>query len=338
MHREAWDVEGGESRAEETLRLRYELRDRDRRAEMAEDVRRGLGSAPRTLPPKYFYDARGSRLFEEITRLPEYYPTEAERGILEAEADGLVRETGAEAVVEYGSGSAGKTRVLLDAMDRAGRLRAYAPIDVSPEPVRSVAAELGDRYPGLEVVGIVADFEQPVELPFPELPRLVLLLGSTIGNFDRERAVDFLRRVAGRMGPDDGFLVGFDLVKEREVLEAAYDDARGVTAAFNLNVLRVLNRELDADFDLDAFRHDAFWNADETRIEMHLRSTRRQTVRIARLGMEVELAEGETVRTELSHKYTRSSARAMLEAAGMTLDRWATDGRDRFAVGLARPA
>lgn len=321
---------------DEAFELRRELEGRGHRAEMAEDVRRGLGSTPRTLPPKYFYDARGSRLFEEITRLPEYYLTEAERSILDAEAGSLVRESGAEALVEYGSGSAGKTRVLLDALHGAGRLRGYAPIDVSPEPVREVATELSGRYPGVRVVGVIADFEQPVELPFDEWPRMVLFLGSTIGNFPRERAVAFLRRVAAEMGPGDVFLVGFDLVKDQQTLEAAYNDSRGVTAAFNLNVLRVLNRELGADFDLDAFRHDASWNPDEDRIEMHLRSTRRQTVRIADLGMEVDLAEGETIRTELSHKYTRASAEEMLEAAALSLDRWDTDPGERFALGLAR--
>ncbi|MFW6193680.1 MAG: L-histidine N(alpha)-methyltransferase [Gemmatimonadota bacterium] len=319
-----------------SFELRRELDDRDHRAELAEDVREGLGSSPRTLPPKYFYDARGSRLFEEITRLPEYYLTEAERSILEARAEGLVEDAGAEALVEYGAGSAGKTRLLLDALHRAGRLRGYAPIDVSAEPVRAVAGELAARYPEARVVGVIADFEQPVDLPFDGWPRMILFLGSTIGNFPRGRAVGFLRRVAGQIGPEDTFLVGFDLVKDPEILEAAYDDPQGVTAAFNLNVLRVLNRELGADFDLDGFRHHAFWNADERRIEMHLRSTRRQTVRIAELGMEVELDEGESIRTELSHKYTRGSAGEILETAGLTLDRWDTDAEGRFALGLAR--
>jgi L-histidine N-alpha-methyltransferase len=330
-------LEDGEpSSTDPGFELRRELDDRDHRAEMAEDVRRGLGSSPRTLPPKYFYDARGSRLFEEITELPEYYLTDAERSILDAEAESLVRDSGAEALVEYGSGSAGKTRVLLDALHAAGRLRGYAPIDVSAEPVRSTAAELAGRYPGVRIVGVIADFEQPIDLPFGDRPRMVLFLGSTIGNFPHDRAVAFLRRVAGEMSAADTLLVGFDLVKDPGVLEAAYDDPRGVTAAFNLNVLRVLNRELGADFDLDAFRHDAFWNADERRIEMHLRSTRRQTVRIAALETEIELAEGESIRTELSHKYTRDSAREMLEAAGLSLDRWDTDPGGRFALGLAR--
>lgn len=335
-------MEGSESRstgstdAGARFELRRELEDRDLRAEMAEDVRRGLGSPPRTLPPKYFYDARGSRLFEEITRLPEYYLTDAERAILQARADDLVEEAGAEALVEYGSGSAGKTEVLLKAMHRAGRLRAYAPIDVSSEPVRTVAGQLADRCPDLRVVGIIADFEAPISLPFPELPRLVLFLGSTIGNFRRDRAVEFLRRVAGELGPADAFLAGFDLVKDPAVLEAAYNDSRGVTAEFNRNVLRVLNRELDADFAPDRFRHLAFWNDGKARIEMHLRSVARQTVRIRDLGMEVELDEGETIRTELSHKYTRATAGEMLEAAGLSLDRWETDDQDRFALGLAR--
>lgn len=330
-------MESGEPEPRETrIEIRRELEEGEHRRTMARDVRRGLGSRPRTLPPKYFYDARGSRLFEAITRLPEYYLTDAERSILEAEGGRIVEAAGAEALVEYGSGSAGKTEHLLRAMHRAGRLRAYAPVDVSPEPVREVAETLTRRYPDLRVVGIIADFESRIELPFAELPRLVLFLGSTIGNFRQPEAVAFLRRVGAQLGAGDAFLVGFDLVKERETLEAAYNDPAGVTAEFNLNVLRVLNRELHGDFDLEAFRHRATWDPEEARIEMHLVSLRDQVVTLEALGMDVRLEEGETIRTELSHKYTRESAAGLLEAAGLRLERWITDREEQFALALAR--
>lgn len=318
------------------VRIRRELPADALERRMAEDVRRGLGGDPKSLPPKYFYDARGSKLFEAITRLPEYYPTRAERVILEARADDLVEELRPEALVEYGSGSSGKTTILLEAMERAGLLRAYGPIDVSPEPVREASEGLAERYPEIRIEGLVADFERPLELPFPRLPRLVLFLGGTIGNLRRADAVEFLRRTAEEMTADDGLLVGFDLVKDRETLEAAYDDPTRVTAEFNLNVLRVLNRELDAGFALDAFRHRAVWNEEESRIEMHLVSDREQRVPIRDLGLEVSFAEGETIRTEISRKYTRETSIDLLEAAGLSLAWWETDPDDLFAVGVAR--
>jgi len=303
---------------------------------MAEDVRRGLGSNPKTLEPKYFYDARGSRLFEEITRLPEYYQTRTERALLRRVADDLVRDVGPEALVEFGSGSGGKTVVLLDAMRDAGLLRAYAPIDVSSEPVRKVADEFADRYPGLRVEGVIADFDAPLELPFPDLPRLVLFLGSTIGNMTVDRGREFLRRVAGQLSPSDGFLVGFDMVKKRTRLEAAYNDSQGVTAEFNRNVLRVLNRELDAEFDVDGFTHLAFWNERERRIEMHLVSNEPLCVAIGALDMKICMEEGESIRTELSYKYTRDRVERLVEGTGLVLDRWETDEDDLFALGLLR--
>lgn len=304
------------------------------RERMAEDVREGLGSNPKTLEPKYFYDARGSRLFEEITRLPEYYQTRTERKLLRRVADDLVRQVGPEALVEYGSGDAGKTVVLLDAMRDAGLLRGYAPIDVSPEPVRKVADEFADRYPELRVDGVIADFETPIDLPFSGLPRLVCFLGSTIGNMDMEQGREFLGRVADQLSPADGFLVGFDLVKERTRLEAAYNDAQGVTAAFNRNVLRVLNRELDAEFDADGFTHLAFWNEGEGRIEMHLVTSEPLCVGIGALDMEICMEEGESIRTELSYKYTRERVERLVSGTGLSLERWETDEDDLFALGL----
>lgn len=318
------------------VRIRRELPADALELRMAEDVRRGLGGDPKTLPPKYFYDARGSRLFHAITRLPEYYLTRAERSILERCADALASELEPRAVVEFGSGTAGKTEVLLEALDRRGLLEGYAPIDVSAEPVREVAERLAERYPNLEVEGVVADFESDVELPFEGTRRLVLFLGSTIGNFGRAEAADWLRRTAERLGPGDGFLVGFDLVNDRETLEAAYDDAAGVTAEFNRNVLRVLNRHLDGDFPVEAFRHRASWVADRARIEMHLVAERPIEVRLEALAMDVRLEEGESIRTELSHKYSRESAERLLAEGGLRLARWETDPDGLFALALAR--
>ena len=319
------------------VRIRRELPDDRLLRRMAQDVRAGLGSDPKTLPPKYFYDARGSRLFDAITRLPEYYLTRAERSILERVADPLLGGLEARAIVEYGSGSAGKTEILLEALSELGRLEGYGPIDVSAQPVRDAAERLVERYPGLAIEGVVADFETDLELPFPELPRLVLFLGSTIGNFERPDAVEFLGRTSGHLRPRDGFLVGFDLVKEPSTLEAAYDDASGVTAEFNRNVLRVLNRHLDGDFPVEAFRHRAEWRPEEERIEMRLVAERDLVVRLEALDMEVRLAAGESILTEMSHKYTRESAEQLLDAGGFRLERWETDGRDRFALALARP-
>lgn len=320
------------------IELRRQREPRDHLEEMARDVREGLGSRPRTLPPKYFYDARGSRLFERITELPEYYQTRTERALLERIAPDLVAELRPRALVEYGSGSAEKTEVLLHAMEEAGLLEGYAPVDVSPEPVRAVAERLGARHPGLRVVGIIGDFESHLSLPFRDLPRLILFLGSTIGNLREEQAERFLHRVRDEMWERDGFLVGFDLVKGPEILEAAYDDSEGVTAAFNRNVLRVLNRELGADFDPGAFRHHAFYDEEKRRVEMHLVAEGEQTVRIPALEMEIRFEDGEPIRTELSHKYTRTSADRLLCRADLEIQRWDTDPEEHFALALARPA
>lgn len=324
----------GESRQ---IRIRRELAPDALREQMARDVRRGLASRPKSLPPKYFYDARGSRLFEAITRLPEYYLTRAERSILQRDARELLGAIEPRAVVEYGSGTAGKTEILLEALRDLGRLDGYAPIDVSSATLRASAERLVARFPGLRVEGVVADFESRIELPFAGERRLVLFLGSTIGNFEEPEAVAFLERSAGQLGAREGFLLGLDLVKDRETLEAAYDDDSGVTAEFNRNVLRVLNRELEGDFPLEAFRHSAVWDADRERVEMHLVARSPLTVRLRALDLEVRFEEGESVRTELSHKYTRESAERLLRAGGLDLARWETDAEGRFALALARP-
>lgn len=317
------------------LVLHNRLDRRESPFQLARDARQGLTSSPKTLPPKYFYDARGSRLFEKITRLPEYYQTRAERTILVRLAPALIRRLKSTALIEFGSGSASKTRVLLDAMRTAGLLQGYGPVDVSEEASRRAAAELLAAYPELRVEGVIGDFEHPRDLPFPGRRRLLAFLGSTIGNLEPGEGTEFLRAVAAEMSPADAFLIGFDLVKDRAVLERAYNDAAGVTADFNLNMLRVLNRELGANFELSAFRHHAFYDVERARIEMHLASRERQVVRIRDLGLEVGFEPDETLRTELSYKYTRESAEALLSAGGLEPVLWETDPASLFALGLA---
>jgi len=304
--------------------------------ELAADARRGLTSSPKTVPPKYLYDARGSELFEQITELPEYYQTRTERGILQRVAPLVVDRVRPTVLIEFGSGSAFKTRVLLDEMRRAGRLEGYGMLDVSESASRAAAAALIRDYPRLVIECVITDFEHAQPLPFRGARRLLAFLGSTIGNFEADAARAFLRGVAGRMQTEDAFLIGFDLVKKLELLLRAYDDEAGVTAAFNLNLLRVLNRELDAEFALDAFQHHVRYDEDKARIEMHLVSRHAQTVRLGALGLEVEFAAGESLCTELSHKYTRRSVEALLEETGLVLDLWETDPDGLFALCLAR--
>ena len=303
---------------------------------LADDARRGLTASQKTIPPKYFYDARGSELFEQITEQPEYYQTSTELGILERVSALIVDRVRPTALIEFGSGSASKTRVLLDEMRRAGRLEAYGMLDVSESASRAAADALVRDYPRLQVECVIADFDRPQPIPFPGKRRLLVFLGSTIGNFELEQARPFFRRHAERMTDDDAFLIGFDLAKDVETLELAYNDAAGVTEQFNKNMLTVLNRELGANFDLDQFDHRAFYNDSATRIEMHLRSRSRQRVSVIDLDLEVEFKAGETLRTELSHKYTRRSVEALLEEGNLALDMWETDPDGKFALGLAR--
>ena len=304
--------------------------------ELASDVRGGLTGHPKELPPKYFYDSRGSALFDEITRLPEYYQTRTERSILRRIAPALAESLGPTALVEFGSGSADKTRVLLDAMRASGSAAGFGPIDVSETALLQSARRLTSRYPDMKIEGVIGDFEQPFPLPFQGRTRLLAFLGSTIGNMQSWEAQAFLTTVAEQLSHSDAFLIGFDLVKDVSRIEAAYNDSLGVTREFNLNVLRVLNRELDADFDLDGFEHLAFYDAAASRIEMQLVATRRQTARLTRLELDVTVAEGESIRTELSHKYTRESAARLVARAGMELTGWETDPQNLFALGLAR--
>ncbi len=277
--------------------------------QMSDDVRAGLTASPKTLSPKYFYDARGSELFDEITRLPEYYPTRTERSILDAHVADVARLTGAETLVELGSGTSEKTRLLLRALSEAGSLRRFVPFDVDPAVLKDASAAVAEEFPALEVEPVVGDFEKHLgELPrHPR--RLLAFLGSTIGNLEPAVRARFLAAARGTLDAGDAFLLGTDLVKSPERLVAAYDDAQGVTAAFNRNVLRVLDRDLDADFDPDRFQHRAVWDAEREWIEMRLESTREQRVTLRALDLDVRFARGEQMRTEISAKFRRDGRR-----------------------------
>jgi L-histidine N-alpha-methyltransferase len=306
---------------------------------LADDVLDGLTRPLKELPPKHLYDARGSELFDAICELPEYYQTRTERLILETNADDIVARTGAVELVELGSGSATKTRVLLDAMAAAGTLRRYVPVDVSATTVHAVAELFVSEYEGLSVHGVVGDFERHLShLPEPAGPRLVPFLGGTIGNFPPGSRRRFLRGLGKVLGPDGHILLGTDLVKDPRVIEAAYDDSAGVTAQFNLNVLHVLNRELGANFDVDAFEHVAFFDRRREWIEMRLRAIEPQQVRVEALDLDVEFAAREELRTEISAKFTPDRLRADLAAAGLELVEFYTDPDALFAVSLARVA
>jgi L-histidine N-alpha-methyltransferase len=304
---------------------------------MAEEVREGLSRPLREIPPKYFYDERGSRLFDEITRLPEYYPTRCERAILNRRSPEIVRITGAEELVELGSGTASKTRALLYAMAGAGTLMRYVPVDVSVSVVEQSAAELIETYPGLRVHGLVGDFERHLDFLPEGDRRLLVFLGGTIGNFyPRERA-RFFRRIRALLGPDDRLLLGTDLVKDVELLEAAYNDSRGVTAEFNRNVLHAINRDLGADFEPVAFEHVAFYDPGESWIEMRLRAEGDQRVQIEGAGLDLVLADGEEIRTEISTKFTPAGLARELGEAGLRLEHFFTDADGLFGLSLASP-
>jgi len=314
---------------------------------LAADVRAGLGATPKTLPPKWFYDDRGSELFDEITRLPEYYPTRRERAILDAHGPEIAARTGADTLVELGSGTSEKTRLLLDALTGryngvgagAGTLTRFVPFDVSEQTLRDAAAAVATEYPGVTVHAVVGDFEHHLDrIPAPTAAgarRLVAFLGGTIGNLTPEMRAAFLADLAGGLGPGDALLLGTDLVKDTDRLVAAYDDAAGVTAEFNRNVLHVLNRELRADFAVDDFTHTARWDAEHEWIEMRLRADGAQIVHVRDLDLVVEFADGEEVRTEISAKFRRDTVARELDAAGFTLDQWWTDPDGDFALSLA---
>ena len=301
------------------------------------DARAGLSATPKVLPPKWFYDERGSELFEKITRLDEYYPTRAERSILRAAAGQIAAATRARTLVELGAGAADKTRLLLDALAGAGTLASFVPVDVSETALIEAARRVDGEYPGLAVTAVVSDFEEHLGLPEDSGRRLVVFLGGTIGNLLPGQRAAFLASLRSRLRPGDAFLLGTDLVKDPAVLVAAYDDAAGVTAAFNKNILSVLNAALGANFDPDAFEHVALWDAREEWIEMRLRSLERQLVTLPAIDLEVTFGEGEEMRTEVSAKFRRERVAAELAAAGFTLAGWWTDEQRRFGLSLSVP-
>jgi L-histidine N-alpha-methyltransferase len=307
-------------------------------AALHHDARRGLAARPKWLPPKWFYDDRGSALFDDITRLPEYYPTRCETEILQRRAGEIAAACGADTLVELGSGTSHKTRLLLDALAAAGSLARVVPFDVSEATLRGAAGALAASYPGVEVHAVVGDFERHLHLLPTGGRRLVAFLGGTIGNLEPAPRATFLADVAADLAPGDGLLLGTDLVKDPGRLVAAYDDAAGVTAEFNVNVLRVLNRELGADFDPRAFVHVAHWDSGRERIEMRLRSLVSQQVTLPEIDLRVAFAEGEDLRTECSAKFRRAGVEAELAAAGLRLDHWWTDSGGDFALSLSFPA
>jgi len=306
---------------------------------LADDVLDGLTRPFKELPPKHFYDARGAELFDRICELPEYYPTRAERSILERNADELAALTVAAELVELGSGTASKTRVLLDALHATGTLERYVPVDVTESMVRDCAIELTGEYPGLRVHGVIGDFERHLDQVPPAVgPRIVAFLGGTIGNFPPGSRRRVLRQISQLLGPQDFLLMGTDLVKDPRILQAAYDDAQGVTAEFNRNVLRVLNRELDADFEPEDFDHVALFDAEHEWIEMRLRARRAHTTIVRDLDLPVHFEAGEEMRTEISAKFTAERLEGDLFAAGLELVRWFTDPDELFALTLSRIA
>ncbi len=304
-----------------------------------ETLWRGLSATPKSIPPRFFYDRAGSDLFERITDLPEYYPTRTEAAILEAHADEIVAAVGAGmTLVEFGSGSSRKTRLLIEAALRRQNALTYVPIDISRAFLRESSEALLDEYPGLSIHALAGEyFDAARALPPADGPRLILFLGSNVGNLSHEEAVEFLRRVRASMAPHDRLLVGTDMVKEVAILEAAYDDAQGVTAAFNLNLLARINRELGAHFDLDGFVHAAPWDAENERIEMRLVSRGDQRVRVDALDHTFEFADGEAIVTEWSQKYTRESFASLCARARFDVDRIWTDERGWFVENLLCP-
>jgi L-histidine N-alpha-methyltransferase len=307
-----------------------------READPADELRRGLLMDLPEIPSKHFYDDEGSRLFEAITRLPEYYPTRTEETILEAEADRILDLVGPRALAELGSGAGRKIRALLDAMVRRGVRGQCLQFDINRSFVEASVRRLQDAYPSLEIRGEVGDFLHDLHQLGPGGERLILFFAGTIGNFTPAAATRLVRDVAGHMAPGDGFLVGFDLVKDVARLEAAYDDAAGVTAAFNRNILAVVNRRFDADFDPGAFRHVAFYDRTNDWIEMRLRASRAMRVDVRGVGLVLDLAEGDEIRTEISCKYTRPRIEAMARAAGLAMGGWFTDPEGLFALALLR--
>ncbi|MGV0686979.1 L-histidine N(alpha)-methyltransferase [Mycolicibacterium thermoresistibile] len=299
------------------------------------DVLTGLTATPKSLPPKWFYDSVGSALFDRITRLPEYYPTRAEAQILRAQAGAIAAVSGADTLVELGSGTSEKTRLLLDALHTRGVLRRFVPFDVDAGVLRSSGAAIAAEYPGVDIDAVCGDFEHHLDKIPRGGRRLVVFLGSTIGNLTAAPRARFLADLAATLKPGDSLLLGTDLIKDADRLVRAYDDSAGVTAEFNRNVLAVINRELDADFDLTAFEHVARWNAGQSRIEMWLRAATAQRVRVRALGLTVEFGAGEEMLTEVSCKFHPDRVGEELAAAGLRRSHWWTDPDGDFGLSLA---
>jgi L-histidine Nalpha-methyltransferase len=300
---------------------------------MADDIRRGLAADQKFIPSKYFYDARGSRLFQKICRLPEYYPTRMEMALLQNTARDLTDGFESGDIVELGSGASWKIRILLDAMGRARRGGTrYVPVDVSVDSLTDTGEELLQAYPELQVLCVLADFTQDVHRLSLDRSKLILFFGSTMGNLDDQETRAFLNGIAKTLYPNGRFLLGLDMVKPINILEAAYNDSRQLTADFNKNVLIVLNREMGADFHPDYFEHVAFFNEQLSRIEMHLRAKFRMVVHFTDLNLSVRIAKGETIRTEISRKFTRREVEALAEDAGMKVTRWNSDPNDWFSI------
>jgi len=304
------------------------------RQQMISDVRQGLTSPSKQLSPKYFYDERGSELFEEITQLPEYYLTRSERSLLEERISDIVATVRPCSLVELGAGSATKTRIILDEMRRNGCAECYVPVDVSKDFLEATAIQLRTDYPDIQIIPVVSDITEPFAIPPVAGPTLVAFLGSTIGNFPREQAVRLLSHIAGEMGSDDRFLLGADLIKDPAVINRAYNDSSGVTAAFNLNILERLNRELGADFPIADYEHSAFYSSEQHRVEMHLIARRAHKVSIPEVG-DISLQKGESIRTELSYKYDRPILEDILTASGLSIEKWMPAGDGSFALALA---
>lgn len=323
------------SEVESPVRVDVYVEPGEARRALREEVLAGLTARPKELSPKWLYDERGSQLFDEITRLPEYYPTRREREILLTHARDIARESGADTLIELGSGTSEKTRLLLDAMLETKQLTRFVPFDVSERFLRRAAADLAREYPGLTVHAVVGDFERHLgHLPSGGR-RLVAFLGGTIGNLKPAQRERFFRELAEGLAPGDGLLLGTDLLKDRQRLFAAYNDSAGLTAAFNRNVLRVLNRELDANFDESAFEHLAPFDEEHRWVEMRLISSRAQEVRVGALERSVHFEAGEVLRTEVSCKFLREQVEAELAAAGLHLRTWWTDPAGDFALSLA---
>ena len=301
----------------------------------AQEVESGLTAPPRTLPSKFLYDAQGSKLFEQICELPEYYQTRTELALLERFGPQIMAGFAGGDLIELGSGANQKIRALLDAVDEEQRPQIrYVPVDISETALIEAAEHLLELYPNLTIMGLVTDFHHPLDRLDHSRRKLFLFLGSTIGNLDDAEASEFLSSVALLMDDDDRFLLGLDTLKDITILESAYNDAAGVTAAFNRNILSALNASMGANFDVDAFEHRAFFNPDEAQIEMHLAAGSAMEVVIEDLGLRFTMEQGETIRTEICRKFDRVSAEAMVRSAGLHIAEWYTDAEEAFALAL----